>query len=350
MKNAIPTILAGLALAALCAFAPAARADTVTLKDGSVVHGKILGINGGVVTLATNFAGDLSIKQGEVASLATDDAVFVKTTNNSAILGQVAVEGGSLVVVSPNGRYTTTVGEIKTSWLKTAEDPELVALRRHWAVQLGLDIAGKSGNSTGFTGGLSAVAVLKGANDSLKFYGAANRATATGVKSEDSYTGGVEYNAFVSTDWSWYVSSELMQDNVKDISLRVSVLGGIGFNAIRQPTQDLQFRAGLSYRHESYDTNPATPAFSSAGLNLALIHRLDLKPWAVMNNSISWVPSFKDFSNYVIDHDSNLAMPFGGSKTWSLRLGVTNEYQSKPVGGAKRLDTIYYVRIVLNML
>ena len=112
MKNPIATTLAGLALAALCALAPAARADTVTLKDGSVIHGKIQGITGGVITLSTGFAGDLSIKQDQVASLATDDAVFVKTTNNSAILGQVAPENGSLVFSSPSGRNTVTVAGV----------------------------------------------------------------------------------------------------------------------------------------------------------------------------------------------------------------------------------------------
>ncbi len=350
MKNQIVRTLAGLALAALAVLAPSVRADTVTLKDGSVIHGKIQGITGGVITLTTGFAGDLSIKQDQVASLATDEPLFVKTANNSSVLGQVAPEAAGLAVSSPNGRYTTTVGEIKSSWLKGTEDPEVVALRRHWAVQFSLDVAGKSGNSTGFAGAVGLVAVLKGPNDTLKFYGAANHTTAGGKTSDDAYKGGVEYNAFVSQDWSWYVSSELMQDNIKDISLRVSVLGGIGYNVIRKPSQDLQFRAGLSYRHDSYNTALPTPAFSSAGLNLALIHRVDLAPWATMNNSLSYVPSFKDFSNYVIDHDSNLSMPFGGSKVWSVRLGLTNEYTSKPLAGAKRLDTLYYVRLVLNML
>ena len=350
MKNPIVKTLAGLALAALAVLAPAARADTVTLKDGSVIHGTIQGITAGIVTLTTGFAGELSIKQDQVASLATDEAVFVKTANNSSVLGQVAPDPAGLVVSSPSGRYNTTVGDIKSSWLRTAEDPELVALRRHWAVQFALDVAGKSGNSTGFTGGAGVTAVLKGPNDALKFYGAANHTTAGGQTSEDAYKGGVEYNAFISQDWSWYVSSELMQDNVKDISLRVSVLGGIGYNVVRQPSHDLQFRAGLSYRHESYDTTPPTAAYSSAGLNLALIHRVDLAPWATMNNSLSYEPAFKDFSNYIIDHDSNIAMPFGGSKVWSVRLGMTNEYTSKPIAGSKRLDTLYYVRIVLNML
>ena len=54
--------------------------------------------------------------------------------------------------------------------------------------------------------------------------------------------------------------------------------------------------------------------------------------------------------NDVIDRDTDLPLPFGGSRRWSLRLGVTNEYTSKPVDAAKRLDTLYYVRLALDML
>jgi hypothetical protein len=209
-----------------------------------------------------------------------------------------------------------------------------------------MDIAGKSGNSTGFGGAIGAVATLKTPTDALKFYAAANHSVANGQTSQDAYKGGVEYNAFFSPVWSWFVSTELMQDNVKDIALRVSTLGGIGWNAVRSAKEDLQFRAGLSYRYDTYNTVPATPNFASAGLNLGLVHRVDLAPWAVMHNTLSYVPSFKDTANYVIDHDSNLTMPFGGSKVWSTRLGVTNEYTSIPVAGAKRLDTTYYLRFV----
>ena len=344
------TKMAGIVFASLCALAWSAQADTVTLKDGSIIHGKITGISGGTITVSTGFAGDLSIKQDQVAALETDEPVFVKTADNSTVLGKVEPKESTLVVSSPSGAYTTTIGGVKSSWRQGAEDPEVVAQRRHWVAEITMDVAGKSGNSTGFAGALGAVATLKSPTDSLKFYAAADHTVANGQTSADTYKGGVEYNAFFSPDLSWYVSTELMQDNVKDIALRVSTLGGLGWNAVRSPKEDLQFRAGLSYRYETYTTVPATPNFASAGVNFALVHRLDLKPWAVMHNSLSYVPSFKDTSNYVIDHDSNLTMPFGGSKVWSLRLGVTNEYTSKPVDDAKRLDTIYYLRLVLDVL
>jgi hypothetical protein len=350
MKTHLITTIAGTILLSLCAFAWSARADTITLKDGSVIHGKITGISDGTISISTGFAGDLSVKQDQVAGFETDEAVFVKTKDNSTVLGKVEPKESALIVSSPSGSYTTKVEGVKSSWRQGNEDPEVVALRRHWVVEFTTDIAGKSGNSTGFAGAVGAVATLKTPTDALKFYAAAHHSVSNGQTSEDAYKGGVEYNAFFSPVWSWFVSTELMQDNVKDIALRVNTLGGIGWNALRSAKEDLQFRAGLSYRYDTYNTVPPTPNYASAGLNLGLVHRVDIKPWMVMNNAISFVPSFKDTGNYVIDHDSNVTMPFGGSKVWSLRLGVTNEYTSIPVGGAKRLDTLYYLRFVYDVL
>ena len=350
MKHqSIPT-LAGLVLATLGLLALPARADTVTLKNGSVIHGKVLKIEGGAITVSTDFAGDLTIKQDQVTSFETDEPMFLKTQENTAILSKVERKEAGLVLVSPNGNYQTTVADIKSSWPKDAEDPEVVALRRHWNVEINADLTGKSGNSTGFSSAYGVIATLKSTNDALKFYGMGSHAVANGQRSEDAYKGGVEYNAFFSPVMSWFVSTELMQDNVKDISLRVSTLGGIGYNAVRSAHEDLQLRAGLSYRHDSYNTVPPTPSYGAAGCNLGLVHRLDIGTWAVMKNAISYVPAFKDVGNYVIDHDTNLTFPFGGSKTWGLRLGVTNEYTSKPIDHAKRLDSTYYLRLVLNML
>lgn len=348
----LPNILATAALvvAILGIAALPARADTVTLKDGSVVHGKILKIEGGVITLSTGFAGDLAIKQDQVAGFQTDEPVFVKTKDNSTVLGKVGEKDAELAVVNANGSYTTKVDGIKSSWLQGAEDPELLALRRHWVVEVSTDISGKSGNSTGFSEAIGAVATLKTPTDALKFYASANHSVANQQTSQDAYKGGVEYNSFFSPVLSWYVSSELMQDNVKDIALRVSTLGGLGWSPVRTKAEDLQLRLGLSYRYETYNTVPATPNYASAGLNFALVHRLDIPSVGVMNNSLGFVPSFKDTSNFVVDHDSNLTMPFGGSKLWSLRFGVSNEYTSKPVALAKKLDTTYYARLVLNIL
>jgi hypothetical protein len=40
-------------------------------------------------------------------------------------------------------------------------------------------------------------------------------------------------------------------------------------------------------------------------------------------------------------------MPFV-SPSWKLRVGVSNDYNSKPGTGVERLDTGYFTRMVLN--
>jgi hypothetical protein len=345
MKPSSFRSLAALIAASFLAYAPPAFADAVTLKDGSVIHGKNLHIANGAVTITTAFSGDLTIKQDLVASFVTDEPVYVKTKDAPAVLGKVEPKDSGLTIVSSGGNRPATIDNIKSSWQASARDPDLA----HWLFELSTDVSGKSGNTTGFAENGGIVAVRKTPTDALKLYGSADYTVANGLTSANNQKGGVEYNSFFSPAFSWFASGELMRDKVQEINLRASALAGIGWNPIRSPREDLQFRTGFSYRYETYSTTPSTPDFSSAGASLALVHRLNVSPWFVMHNSLSYMPSFKDTANFIIDHDSNLTMPLATSKTWSLRVGVTNEFTSKPVDANKRLDTTYYLRFVYTV-
>jgi hypothetical protein len=345
MKPSFFRPLAAFIAAAFLAFAAPASADTVTLKDGSVIHGKNLHIANGAVTITTTFSGDLTIKQELVASFVTDEPVYVKIKDAPAVLGKVEPKDAGLVIAGSGGIRPASVENIKSTWPASARDPDLA----HWLFELSTDVSGKSGNTTGFAGNGRIVAVRKTATDALKLYGSADYTVANGLTSANNQKGGVEYNSFFSPAFSWFASGELMRDTVQEIDLRASTLAGIGWNSIRSPREDLQFRAGFSYRYETYDTKPNTPDFSSAGANLALVHRLNVSPWFVMHNSLSYMPSFKDTANFIIDHDSNVTMPLATSKAWSLRIGMTNEFTSKPVDANKRLDTTYYLRFIYTV-
>jgi hypothetical protein len=187
MKPTSIPAAAALIIATLGIVALSVQADTVTLKDGSVIHGKILKIEGGTIALSTGFAGDLAIKQDQVASFETDEPVFVKTKDNSTVLGKVGQKESELTVANASGSYATKVDGVKSSWRQGAEDPEVVALRRHWVFEVSTDIAGKSGNSTGLSEALGAVATLKTPTDALKFYAAANHSVANHQTSQDIY-------------------------------------------------------------------------------------------------------------------------------------------------------------------
>ena len=59
------------------------------------------------------------------------------------------------------------------------------------------------------------------------------------------------------------------------------------------------------------------------------------------------MPSFQDTSNFRLTHESFLELPLA-NPSWKLRLGVNNDYNSRPGKGVEKLDTGYFTRLVLN--
>ena len=84
----------------------------------------------------------------------------------------------------------------------------------------------------------------------------------------------------------------------------------------------------------------------SAGLDFGLAHEATFGDSKIVNR-VSYVPSFDDFSDFRLTHESFYEMPLA-NPAWKLRLGVNNDYTSKPGKGVEKLDTGYFTRLVLN--
>ena len=336
-----------LALAALLAVP--LFADVVETKNGARLVGKVLRIADGSVALETDYAGTLAIKQSEVTSLTTDSAVAVRLASGTRMDGRVVVApgapAGSIQVVGSDGTITTTVGKIASSWSAGGKDPEITALERHWAYEAAIDINGKNGNKEQLGTSASLRATLKTTQDTLQFYTAYDRQVTDGLKAADQFKAGVDYQNNFAGKLSWYVRDEGGFDRVKDIELYNVAAAGFGYDVIKKPKQTLTTRGGLSFRYEGYK-NPLTTDVKSAGLDFGLAHELTFDGSKLVNR-LSFVPTFEDFGNYRFNHESFFEIPLT-APSWKLRLGVSNDYNSKPGVGVEKLDTAYFTRLVLN--
>ena len=102
-------------------------------------------------------------------------------------------------------------------------------------------------------------------------------------------------------------------------------------------------RAGFAYRHESY-SNFNSEEFPS--LDLGLDYQMTYKELFKLDTLITFVPDFGDFSDvYRLTQDTGVNLPILNKGVWSLRLGFSNDYNSKPVPGKEALDTRYYTRL-----
>ncbi len=320
-------------------------ADVVETKNGSRLVGTVTGIGGGSVTLSTDYAGSLTIKQSDVVAITTDGPVAVRLASGTRIDGKVSGTAGALTVTGADGTISTSVDKVAASWAAGGKDPAIAALERGWAYEAAVDVSGKTGNKEQLGTGFSFRATLAGSRDTLQFYSAYDRQVSDGVKSADQFKAGLDYANNFSGKKSWYVRDEAGFDRVKDIELYNVAAAGLGYDFIKEAKQTLTGRAGLSFRYAGYK-NPRTEDVKSAGMDFGLTHKLQMEN-AILRNSLTYVPAFDDVAVYVITHESSLEMPLLSTQ-WKLRMGVANDYNSKPGRGVERLDTTYFTRLVLS--
>lgn len=335
----------------------ASRADVVETIDGARLTGSILGIDGGVVRLATDYAGELEIDQAKVASFTSDEAVYVRLESGTTMLGKVSGgSGGALDIAGPDGKLSTNIEKVSAGWQTASRDPELLRLEeakaaaekeaeRSWAYELAMDVAGKKGNSDEFSAVVGGSATLASNGDKLILYGTYDSARKNGTKTSDEIIGGIDYTRYVKGRWGWFLREEIENDEFEDIDFRSTTGGGLTYRFFNEDHLKLEGRAGLSYRYESFVSGGTE---ESPGLDFGLKHFWKFADWGQMKNTLTWVPSIEDFSDYLFVQDSGIEIPLGLSDYWKVRFGLKNEYDSDPSPGLDNLDTAYYLRLLLS--
>ena len=293
--------------------------------------------------VSTDYAGKITIKQSEVASIATDAPIAVRLASGTRYDGRVtAGTGGAITIAGSDGAINTTIDNVAASWAAGAVDP---LVDRHWTYEASLDVSGKTGNREQIGTAGEVRAALKTAQDNLQFYSAYNRQVSDGTKSADQFKAGVDYSNNFAGRTSWYVRDEGGFDRVKDIEIYNIAAAGLGFDIIKEPKRTLTGRAGLAFRYEGY-RDPFTPDVKSAGLDLGFNSDLEFGDSRLVTR-VAYVPTFEDFGNYRLTHESFYQIPLA-HPAWKLRLGVSNDYNSQPPVGIKKLDTAYFTRLELS--
>jgi Protein of unknown function, DUF481 len=336
---------AGVCLALFCALR--LSADVIETTNGARIVGTIKKIHGGVITLSTNYAGDISIKQALVTSITTDRPVAVRTADGTRVIGVVSpTQSGGVKVLGPKGSIATPVNKIAASWAAGEEDPDVVAARRKWSYEAGVDINGQSGTNNQLNTDYSFTATLTGPNDLLKLYTDYNRQDTDGEVSASQLKVGADYSDNFTTYESWYVKDEGGFDRIQDVLFYDIAAAGLGYDFIKTDNQTFTGRAGLSYRYDEYAVGTGTPILSEPGFDLGFVYTHKFKT-SLLSDEFSFDPTIADPGTFVISHEIKYDIPLA-NPFWKLSLGMSNAYNSKPVGGVDKLDTLYFARLVLT--
>jgi hypothetical protein len=235
---------------------------------------------------------------------------------------------------------------VAASWAAAGEDPDVVARRKKWSYVAGVDINGERGNVDQLGTALNIKADRKGPDDELQLYTAYDRQVSNGVKSVDQFTAAVDYSDNFSEATSWYVRDTAGYDRVLDITFEDTAAAGLGYDFIKEKAETLTGRAGLSYRDYEYAGDADTPELSALGADFEVQYSRMVGK-SQLTDKVAYLPSFQDAGDYVIVHDFGYIIPITKS-LWKLAIGVSNNYDSRPVSGVEKLETIYFTRLELT--
>jgi hypothetical protein len=131
---------------------------------------------------------------------------------------------------------------------------------------------------------------------------------------------------------SWYVRDEGGFDRIKDIDIYNTAAAGVGYDFLKEAKHLLTGRFGLSFRYEGYG-NPTQANLKNLGLDFGLNHEWEFATSKLVDR-FTYTPSFADFSNFHFTHESFYEVPLA-DPAWKLRLGLSNDYNSKPGPGPR---------------
>lgn len=227
--------------------AGAARADTVLMRNGDRLSGKILHMSARTLTLRTTYAGKLELPRGKVASISTDGpATLLLESGAAPRRGRLARAGPGRVEFRPAGgnapRRDIALTQVRFINPTPAESGTGVEYRGHVTVS-GSRVQGNSSGST-----LNGEAALKARARTYRYAvrGSVNQASLGGSTVTSNWILSAHIDRFVvDRSHFQYLRGSLQRDRFKDVRLKTTAGAGYGWQLLATDVTRLSLRGGL---------------------------------------------------------------------------------------------------------
>ncbi len=333
--GAAAVLALGLTLASI------ARADVVVMKNGDRLTGKAVHKKANELVFSTPYAGNLTLRWSDIASLITSKPVAMVLGNEHFVSGSLAespVHGHAALTLesfaAPSPQYSAPrdIALDSISFLNpTVEESGRGIL---WSGRVNAGGASTSGNTT--NGTLHADVDLSGRALHYRILGGGefNHATNQHVENVSNWRAHGEYDRFYSKSTFSYARTTLEHDKFRALDLRSTAGAGYGYQFFESPTLNLSLQGGVDYVDVN---NLAAPDEDYAAA--AWLLRYDQKPW-------NWIVQFfhqedgtvsmDSPSSVVLHTQTGLRAPLGGGINATLQLNY--DWQNRPPPGLRDSD------------
>ncbi len=319
-----------------------ASADTVKLKNGDTLTGKVVSILDGKVTLTTAAAGEIKIDLAQVETLATDDEIEVELATGSKFKGKAsAAEGGAFTVETTDvGKQTVAISNVG-SVNKPAKPP------RAWTGSIVGSSTWTRGNTSTQQASLDINAVNRGEIDRLTFDGwyragrQKDQSTGVTATTERRFGGGLKYDYFFTEKAYWYANATAEKNAIAALDLRFVAGGGLGWQFIEDECTHLNVEGGASWFSENYSNGTSSVDAVAARIATHLTHKFSDTVSFFNDNEVYKI--FGDPRDYLVKTKGGFKQTF--TPTFFAQEWVEFDWDPTPAAGKKRSDVTYFLGI-----
>lgn len=313
-------------------------ADKVCLKDGSIVHGEVIKVVDGKVTVKTSFAGEIAFPISEAINIETVQALPVHLKDGSVINGTIEMKSPDKIeVVRKAGESGIPIDPTEVVSVNPPP-PEKPKWKGSVVGNLGLT----SGNSETTSVGITAEIAKREEDDRINLRGGYyySKDDEKGIRDDQLILG--KYDYFFNKQWFGYLTSRLDRDVIRELNLRTTGGAGMGYQFIEDPILNLFGEAGISYVNEDYSQDDDDKNYV-AGRLAGHFGWWIIKDKLEFKEDIEILLGIEDINDWFAISETGLVWKWNSH--WSANAGVRYEYDNTPAKGYDRADTKYLVGV-----
>ncbi|MEJ2697241.1 MAG: DUF481 domain-containing protein [Candidatus Sulfobium sp.] len=303
-----------------------AGADRVILANGDSLSGKIERAVGGKLTLRTEYAGKVEIDVTKIRKISTSEPVDVHLADGEVLKGQLSTTEDNRIIAERRAGREATSFEWKQVTSINPPPPR-------WTGSI--TVAGnlQTGNVHTSGASVSLSASKKTATDKFTLLYQFNYSRENGVMTERDHYGLLKYDYFFSKKFYGYISTELFSDTFRDLSLRVAVGPGAGYQLLDDARKSLSVEAGVSYVNESRKEGEDKDYLT---VRLGTDFQYKIAEFLAFSDRLILYPRLDYVGEYILRNDAALSAPVGSG--WALKLENIIDRDSNPPSGVQKTD------------
>lgn len=320
-------------------------ADEIHLKNGDRLSGKVISVARGSLRLATDYAGDLTLRWDAVAALRSDRPVVITLRSGRRLIGWLESDGGKdSFFLSDAGRLSVQPAEIASLRPLTENERQqtgVVDKPALWKQRLEAGAQVRSGNTDSTDVMVGYRAQRQSGKSELAVDLNATYGETDGERTAQRAQAEARLDRFHSERFFSFYLLALEHDALEDLDLRAQQQAGIGYKFILTPRTLVQGEIGSGVREE---------LFENGEWEIAPIGRIGGK-WSQKIGTASklevraaFLPDLIDLGTYRMEGEAALNTPL--TNHFSLRFSLLDSFDSNPQPGIEKNDLTLLSSIV----